>query len=85
MSNIKDRLTKQLAARGVKNAEGMAMALLTKRGQIAKGKLTKEGKKRQDLGNAGRAKDRAAKYAKGKSSEYIYNKKTNMATKKPKD
>jgi hypothetical protein len=36
----------------------------------AKGKLTSEGKKRQSLGNAGRAKDRAAKRSGKSSSSY---------------
>jgi hypothetical protein len=36
-------------------------------------KLTPTGQKRQSLGAAGRAKDRAAQKAGGKSSEYKYN------------
>lgn len=59
----------------------MAMALLKKRHQVdSKGKLTAEGKKRQALGNDGRAKDRAAKSSGKKASAYKYNSKTNRAT-----
>lgn len=85
MSKLKERLTRQLAARGVKGAEGMAIALLKKRGHMkADGTLTAAGKKRQAMGNAGRAKDRAAKTGSGKPSDYKYNKKTNRATRKKK-
>lgn len=83
MSALHERLTRQLASRGVKNASGVAMALLKKRGQAnSKGELTAEGKRRQALGNDGRAKDRAAKRSGGKPSDYKYNPKTNRATKK---
>lgn len=75
------RLTRQLASKGVKGARGMAAALMKKRGQMtSKGKLTSEGKKRQALGNGGRAKDRAARNSGRKSSDYNYNPKTNRAT-----
>lgn len=61
----------------------MAIAIMKKNGQLNdSGGLTAEGKKRQALGKAGRAKSRAAKYSGGKSSEYKYNPKTNRATKK---
>lgn len=61
----------------------MAIALLKKRGQLdSSGKLTAKGKKRQALGNDGRAKDRAAKRGGGKASDYKYNPKTNRATRK---
>lgn len=57
------------------------MALLKKRGDLdAKGKLTSKGKKRQAMGNAGRAKDRAAKRSGKSASSYNYNPKTNRAT-----
>lgn len=82
MSKLQTRLTRQLASRGVKGAKGMADALLEKRGQLKDGKLTPEGKKRQAMGNDGRAKDRAAKANGGKPSDYKYNPKTNRATKK---
>jgi hypothetical protein len=59
----------------------MARGLLKKRGQMdTKGNLTAEGKKREKMGAAGRAKDRAAKYSGRKSSDYKYNAKTNRAT-----
>lgn len=82
MPKLLTRLTRQLASKGVKGAKNMAAALLTKRGQLKGGKLTSEGKKRQSLGNAGRAKDRAAKASGGKSSDYKYNPKTNRVKKK---
>lgn len=81
MPAIFERLKRQLASRGVKGAAGMAMALLKKRGQVnSKGELTSKGKKRQALGNAGRAKDRAAKKSGRSSKDYKYNPKTNKAT-----
>ncbi len=83
MSALYDRLTRQLASKGVKGARGMAAALLKKRGQMnSKGKLTGKGKKRQALGNAGRAKDRAVKASGGKPSDYKYNPKTNRTKRK---
>lgn len=83
MPEIKERLKRQLAAKGNKNAEGMAIALLHKMGHMKNGKLTEKGKKRNSMSPGERAKDRAAKYSKtGKPSEYKYNKKTNRATKK---
>ncbi len=82
MAALIKRLTRQLASRGVKGAKNMAMGLLKKRGHVdEKGKLTSKGKKRQSLGNAGRAKDRAAKRSGGKASSYKYNPKTNRARK----
>jgi hypothetical protein len=82
MSALQTRLTRQLASRGVKNAKSVADRLLTQRGHLKDGKLTSEGKSRQSLGNAGRAKDRAAKYSGGKPSDYSYNPKTNHTKKK---
>lgn len=81
-SKLQTRLTRQLAARGVKGAKQVADGLLQKRGHLKDGKLTAEGKARQALGNAGRAKDRAAKVSGGKPSDYTYNAKTNRATRK---
>lgn len=76
-----ERLTRQLASKGVKGARGMATALLKKRGQMSsKGKLTSKGKKRSALGAAGRAKDRASKRSNKPVSAYKYNSKTNRAT-----
>lgn len=82
MSALETRLTRQLAARGVKGARGMAIALMTKRGQLKDGKLTSEGKTRQAMGASGRAKDRAVKRSGGKPSDYSYNSKTNSTRKK---
>ena len=80
MSKLFDRLKRQLASRGVKGAAGMAAGLLKKRGQMdSKGKLTAKGKKRQAMGNDGRAKDRAAKQSGHSSKDYSYNSKTNRA------
>ena len=81
-SALLTRLTRQLASKGIKNAKGLAEGLLEKRGQLKDGKLTKAGEARQALGNAGRAKDRQAKYSGGKPSDYKYNSKTNQAIKK---
>lgn len=82
MGALETRLTRQLASRGVKDAKGMAVALLTKRGDMKDGKLTAKGKERQALGNDGRAKDREAKYSGGKhkAGDYKYDAKTNLAT-----
>ena len=81
MSKLQQRLTRQLASRGVKGAAKMADSLLKKQGNLSSdGKLTAQGKKRQAMGNDGRAKDRAAKVSGHKTSEYKYNPKTNRAT-----
>ena len=82
MSKLQTRLTRQLASRGVKGAKGVADRLLEQRGHLKDGKLTTEGKKRQALGNDGRAIDRAIKKQGGKPSDYTYNPKTNQARKK---
>lgn len=72
---ILDRLASQVKSRA------LAKNLLKKMGHMkADGTLTAKGKKRQALGNAGRAKARAAKYSGHKASSYKYNAKTNMAT-----
>jgi len=77
VTSLVKRLTSQVGSKQ------LAVNLLKKRGHLnSSGKLTKEGKKRQSLGAAGRAKDRAAKYSGNKSSDYKYNKRTNIATKK---
>lgn len=80
MSALLSRLTRQLSAKHVKNAKSVAAALLTKRGQMKGGKLTKEGEKRQSMGASGRAKDRAAKASGKSASNFKYNSKTNRAT-----
>lgn len=80
MPQLLTRLARQLASRHVKNAVGVAKSLLVKRGQMSSdGKLTSKGKKRQSLGNDGRAIDRAAKKSGRKASAYKYNSKTNRA------
>lgn len=82
-SKLQTRLTRQIAARGEDDAKEIARGLLIKRGHMKPdGTLTAEGKKRQDLGNDGRAKDREAKYSKGKHkpSDFKYDAKTNSAT-----
>lgn len=85
MPALAERLKRQLAAKGVKGAESMAYALLKKRGDLSSdNKLTAKGKKRQDLGASGRAKDRASKTSGHKSSDYKYDSKTNSATLKRK-
>jgi len=80
-SPLLERLKRQLSAKGVKGAAGMAVALLKRRGQMSSsGKLTSKGKRRQSLGAAGRAKDRASKRSGKSTSSYKYNQKTNRAT-----
>lgn len=76
-----DRLKSQLAARGVKDSEGEAIAILKARGHLDDyGRLTAAGKAREELGPDGRAKDRAAKISGRTPSDYKYNAKTNQAT-----
>lgn len=85
MSKLQERLTRQLASRGVKGAKNVALGLLKKRGHVNEdGSLTPEGSKRQALGNDGRAKDRAAKATKAsdKPSDFKYDPRTNKAKKK---
>lgn len=82
MPKIVERLKRQLAAKGNKNAEQLAYAIMNKNGEVKGSKLTPKGEKRQAMGAAGRAKDRAAKASGGSSSDYKYDPKTNKATKK---
>lgn len=75
----KNKLVKRLAAQ-VGN-EGAAITILKKRGHMtADGKLTKEGKKRDNMTAAERAKDRAAKESGKSPKDYKYNPDTNTAT-----
>jgi molybdopterin-guanine dinucleotide biosynthesis protein len=77
----RNSLVKRLAAQT--GSEGMAIALLKKRGHMDdKGKLTAKGRERDDMTAAERAKDRAAKERGGKPSDYTYNPRTNTARKK---
>ena len=81
---ILERLINQLKDKGF--GVGAATAIATEQqqeaGNIKKGshELTKKGKKRQKMGAAGRAKDRAAKRSGRKASEYKYNPRNNQAT-----
>lgn len=83
---ILDRLVSQLKAKGMDNdkAHAVARSQLSKHGILKKGseELTDKGKKRNSMSAGERAKDRAAKKDGSKPSEYKYNKKTNLATKK---
>ena len=77
------KLVSRLAAQV--GSEGMAIALLKKRGDMTSaGKLTPAGKKRDSMTAAERAKDRAVKSAPDKAGhttkDYVYNPKTNAAT-----
>ena len=88
MPELKKRLVGQLKRKGMsdKKAHAVATKKLQESGNMKKGtnKLTAKGKKRQSMGAAGRAKDRAAKTSGRKTSEYKYSKKTNRATLKRK-
>lgn len=81
-SKLEVRLTRQLSARGVDDAAGVAHGTLVARGHIKPdGGLTTKGAERDRLGPAGRAKDRASKAA-GREhlpSAYEYDSKTNRA------
>lgn len=70
-----DRLAAQVGDRD------MALEILKKRGHVnAKGELTAEGRKRDMMTAAERAKDRAAKAAGRSVDQYAYNPTTNTAT-----
>lgn len=81
-SKLETRLARQLSAKGVEDAAGVAHGTLVARGHItADGSLTAKGAVRDRLGPAGRAKDRASK-ASGRAhlpSAYEYDPKTNKA------
>lgn len=84
MPAIFDRLVSQLQAKGMPKARSYAVAnsQLQKAGILKKGsqQLTEKGKKRQEMGAAGRAKDRAAQESGRSTKEYSYNPRTNRAT-----
>jgi hypothetical protein len=85
MPQLKDRLVKQLMAKGMEESRAYATAhsVLRRTGSLTKkGKLTPKGKQRQAMGAAGRAKERAARYSGGRHSpsDYVYNASTNTAT-----
>lgn len=85
MPAILERLKKQLTAKGYSTSAAYAIATssLQKAGDLKKGstKATTKGKKRGSMTPAQRAKDRQAKYAKGKHkvADYSYNSKTNRS------
>lgn len=83
MPKILERLVGQLEAKGMPKSRAFAVATnsLQKTGVLKKGtqELTPKGKKRQEMGAAGRAKDRAAKRAGRKASDYTYNQLNNTA------
>lgn len=83
MPKILERLVGQLEAKGMPKSKAFAVATssLQKRGVLKPGsqELTPKGKKRQEMGAAGRAKDRAAKRSGRKPSDYTYNQLNNTA------
>lgn len=86
MPKILERLVSQLKAKGMPESQAYAVATaqLQKAGNLKAGtqELTDKGAKRQEMGAAGRAKDRAAKYSGGKPSDFVYSSKTNRARKR---
>jgi hypothetical protein len=68
------RLTRQLSAAEVPDARNEALAILRERGHVKKRteELTVAGKKREAMGPAGRAIDRAAKRSGHPESAYKY-------------
>jgi hypothetical protein len=86
MPAILERLVSQLQAKGMSKSQAFAVAnsQLQKHGVLKKGseELTAKGEKRQAMGAAGRAKDRAAKASGGKASDFKYNSSTNRAKKR---
>jgi len=88
MPAILERLVSQLRAKGKSkdSAFAIATAALQKSGNLKKGtqKATSKGARRGAMTPAARAKDRAAKKSKHRSSEYNYSSKTNRATLKGK-
>lgn len=81
---IVKRLRSQLEAKGMNAGQAAAVAnkTLQKSGVLKKGSmtLTDKGEKRQKMGAAGRAKDRAAQRSGRSTKDYVYSKKTNRAT-----
>jgi len=83
MPKIMERLASQLKAKGLPEsaAYGTATKVLQKSGNLKKGtqELTPKGKKRQEMGAAGRAKDRAAKASVHSAKDFKYNQLNNTA------
>jgi len=88
MQTMLERLVSQLKAKGKSEAQARAIATahLQKTGNLKKGttEQTAKGDKRQAMGAAGRAKDRAAKETGRKASDYTYNQLNNTARLKDK-
>ncbi len=77
MPSLVNRLSNQVGSRS------LAINLLKKRGHLDSfGNLTDAGRIRQDMGAAGRAKSRQAKYSGGRPSDYVYHQRTNRVTKR---
>jgi hypothetical protein len=75
----KNQLVKRLTAQV--GDEGLAIALLKKRGDMTKsGVLTKKGKARDNMTAEQRAKDRAAKRSGRPATDFKYDPRTNWAT-----
>jgi hypothetical protein len=68
------RLTRQIGTAAYPNAREEAVRILRERGHIKKNseELTVEGKRREAMGPAGRAIDRAAKQSGHPASDYKY-------------
>ena len=83
MPEILERAVRQLQAKGMDRSRAYATATSTlqKSGSLKPGsqQLTAKGQKRNAMGPAGRAKDRAAKASGHKPSDYKYNAPKNMA------
>lgn len=86
MPKILTRLVSQLKAKGHSEqaSRSIAVSALQKSGNLKRGSTepTSKGVSRGNMTAGERAKDRAVKYNGGKTSDYKYNKKTNLATKK---
>jgi len=84
MPPILERLKNQIKGEGKSESSAFAIATsqLQKHGILKKGtqELTPKGAKRQAMGAAGRAKDRAAKQSKHSPQDFGYNPRTNRAT-----
>lgn len=84
MPKILERLVSQLRAKGKSKSSAYAIATkaLQRSGNLKPGtqKATAKGKRRGNMTPSARAKDRAAKKSGHKTSDYKYNRKTNLAT-----
>jgi hypothetical protein len=87
MPKILERVVSQLEAKGMPKSQAFAVgtSAMQKAGNLKPGtqELTPKGAKRQAMGAAGRAKDRAAKEQNAKASEFTYNPRTNRARRTP--